>query len=423
MSRRIKIESMAFKGTGVGRIDGKATFVPFTLQGDEVVVEITTDKKTYCLGQLKEILISSPHRVMPLCPSFGTCGGCQWQHIDASLQGEMKRDILWDILKRLGKFRPIPSIDVIPFANPYGYRIRVQLKVKGKAIGYYQQGSHRIVDISHCPISHPLVNRMISILREQQDDFPSLKEIEINVSPHEEKAVLLLHSPSHDLRLKEAAKKLLQSYPLLKGIAISEKKRWTLLGNPSLFFTIPLEGKKKDLSLRISAGSFFQINLEQNQKLIQTVMAYTGPTKNDRVLDLYAGAGNFTLPLALYAGEVWGVEENETAIEDARFNSERNGIRNVHFIKGKVEEVLKNWKREKPDQVVLDPPRAGCKTSVQFIVGLRPQKMIYVSCDPATFARDLRLFSEGGYSVKHLCLIDMFPQTYHMEVVGLLLPS
>jgi 23S rRNA (uracil1939-C5)-methyltransferase len=142
--------------------------------------------------------------------------------------------------------------------------------------------------------------------------------------------------------------------------------------------------------------------------------------KEDRVLDLYAGVGNLTLPLAVGAKEVLGIEENRRAMEDACFNSEKNGIRNCEFIPGRVEDVLRHWKREKPDLVVLDPPRKGCKTVLDQVVRLKPKKIVYVSCDPTTFSRDLRLFSERDYSLQKLCLIDMFPQTYHMEVIGLL---
>ena len=137
-------------------------------------------------------------------------------------------------------------------------------------------------------------------------------------------------------------------------------------------------------------------------------------------MDLYAGVGNFTLPLAMGAKEVLGIEENRTAVEDAQFNAERNGVQNCHFIQGRVEDALANWKRDAPHLVVLDPPRAGCKTILDQVVRLKPQKIIYVSCEPTTFARDLRLFSEKGYLLEKLSLIDMFPQTYHMEVVGLL---
>lgn len=411
---------MAFKSSGVGRKDGKTIFIPFTLPGDEVAVDVIKDKKTYFIGQVKEILVSSPHRIKPPCPSFGICGGCQWQHIDSSFQGKIKREILSETLKRLGKLDPIPLIETIPFPVPYGYRIRVQLKVKGKSIGYYQQGSHRVIDILHCPIAHPLVNQILSVLRDQRDYLANAEEIEINVSPQEGRGILILHPRSSDLRWKPLVKQLLKNHPMLKGIAVSGKRPWALLGDPSLGFTIPLQLGERELFLRVSAGTFSQIFLEQNQQLIQTVLEWTNSNRDDRVLDLYAGAGNFTLPLAIHAGEVWGIEENETAIEDARFNAERNGIQNIHVIQGEVEKVLRNWNHRVPNQIVLDPPRAGCKKIVDQIVRLAPEKIVYVSCDPATFARDLHLFHEKGYGLRRIRLIDMFPQTYHMEVVGLL---
>jgi 23S rRNA (uracil1939-C5)-methyltransferase len=392
------------------------------------------------MGKLVRIVEPSPWRIDPLCPYFGLCGGCQWQHIDSSIHGEMKHAILIDILKRLGKLEIIPPIDMASFLKPYGYRVRVQLKVKGKAIGYYQERSRRIVDITHCPISHPLVNRIISVLRAQQDAFGNMEEIEINVSPGEEQGVLLFHPHSNDQRFEHFAKQFYPhptppprggreregvSQPVLKGIAIAKKEGWTQFGNPSLSFTVPFpEGEKeRNLSFRISPGSFSQVNFEQNEKLIQTVVEFSNVMKSERVLDLYAGVGNLTLPLAIHAGEVWGIEENRVAVEDAKFNAEQNGIRNARFIEGKAEEVLKDWKTGRPNQMILDPPRAGCKKVVDLIAGLEPKKIVYVSCEPTTLSRDLRLFCERGYSLQKLCLIDMFPQTYHMEVVALLTQS
>ena len=210
-----------------------------------------------------------------------------------------------------------------------------------------------------------------------------------------------------------------------RGIALARKGGLNLFGDPSLNFTIPLsqEGEKRNLKFRISPGSFFQVNLEQNQTLIQTVLQFSEVNKEERVLDLYAGVGNFTLPLAMGAREVLGIEENRMAVEDARFNAERNGIRNCEFIHGKGRRCFKELGKKKPDLVVLDPPRTGCKTILDQVVRLKPKKIVYVSCEPTTFSRDLRLFSENGYSLQRLGLIDMFPQTYHMEVVGLLQPS
>ena len=422
---RVLIDSVAFKGYGVARIDGKVVFVPYTVTGDEAWIEITEEKKRYSTARVIQVLKPSPGRVNPPCPYFGTCGGCQWQHIDYSIQAEQKKQILGETLKRLGGLKEIPSINVFSSPKPYDYRVRVQLKVKGKAMGYYQERSYQMVDVERCPISHPLVNRIIQGLRDQLDALWRVKEVEINVSPEEGRGVLLLHPRSYDPGAEPFAKEFLRSQPMLKGIAIAQKVGYHRIGDPTLTFTTPLsqERVKRELKLRISPGSFSQVNPEQNQELVQTVLQFSEVNQEDRVFDFYAGAGNLTLPLAMEAGEVLGIEENRMAFEDAQFNAERNGIKNCHFIHGRVEDAFSDWKRERPDLIVLDPPRTGCKTIVDQVVRLEPKKIIYVSCEPTTFARDLRLFSERGYSLQGLSLIDMFPQTYHMEVVGLLLPG
>lgn len=422
---QVKIETMAFGGYGVARSGGKVLFIPYAATGDEVLVEVTGEKKRYSLGRVVRIIQPSPLRVAPPCPYFGVCGGCQWQHIDDPCQGDMKRTILIETLRRLGKLDRMPPVETPSSSRPYGYRVRVQLKVKGKAIGYYQEGTHRIVDISRCMIAHPIVNRIISIMREEREAFLKMKEIEINASPEEEKGVLLCHPHSEDRRFEHVAKRLLQDQPVLRSIGIAMKGKWSFWGDPRLSFTVRpgQAGESGTLAIRVSPGSFSQVNPEQNHTLIDTVLGFSGLKNYETVLDLYAGAGNLTLPLSIHAGEVFGVEANKPAAEDGKFNAVRNGIRNLHFIEGEVEEVLRGWKRGRPDQVVLDPPRTGCKNVVDRIAGLEPKKIIYVSCDPATFSRDLRLFHGRGYFLRRLRLIDMFPQTYHMEVAGLLQPS
>jgi 23S rRNA (uracil1939-C5)-methyltransferase len=422
---RVRIESVAYKGYGVARIDGKVVFVPYTMTGDEAWVEITEEKKRYSMARLIQIIEPSPGRVNPPCPYFGTCGGCQWQHIDYSIQGELKKEILGETLKRLGKLNEIPPISVVPSPKPYDYRVRVQLKVKGKKMGYYHEKSHQIVDVAHCPISHPLVNQIIEELREDLDALVRMEEIEINVSPEERSGVLLFHAHSYDQRAEYFMEELLRSQAILRGIAITQKDGFRFFGDPALNFTIPLskERDKRELKLRISPGIFSQVNPGQNQRLVQTVLQFSKVDQEDRVIDLYAGAGNLTLPLATEAREALGIEENRMAFEDAQFNAERNGVENCHFIQGRVEDVFLDWKKETPNLIVLDPPRTGCKTVLDQVVKLKPKKIVYVSCEPTTFARDLGLFSERGYSLQRLSLIDMFPQTYHMEVVGLLKPN
>ena len=406
---------MAFKGYGVSRIDGKVVFIPYSAIGDEVWVEILEEKKNYSTGKLVEILAPSSWRVEPPCPYFGTCGGCQWQHIDYAQQAELKKGILKDTLMRLGKLKEIPPITAFSSPDPYDYRTRVQLKVKGEKLGYYQDRSHQLVDIERCPIAHPLVNQIISLLRKERLLLSSIEEIDINVSPEEGKGVLILCVLKTSRGLEISARQFLKSHPILKGITTLKERQTASLGKPHLNFTIPL-----NFTLRTSPGGFFQVNLKQNDRLIQKVLEFSRGQRNEGALDLYSGVGNFTLPLATVTQKIWGIEENAVAVNDARFNAQFNGIENVGFIRGKVEEVLKKWKREKPDLIILDPPRTGCKGVVEQVTGLKPKRIVYVSCEPTILARDLRLFSDRGYFLHELALIDMFPQTYHMEVVGLL---
>ena len=422
---QVTIESVAFKGYGVARISGKVVFIPYTATGDKAWIEIVEEKKKYSTGRLIQIIEPSHWRANPPCPYFGTCGGCQWQHINNSVQVELKKEILKDLLKRLGRVKEVPPITIFPPPQSYGYRARTQLKVKGKALGYYQEKSHRIVDIQECLIVHPSINQMIPMVRKKMPSSPQIEEIEINISPDEDRGILILHCLSLDRGLENGLRDFFQNHTIFKGIAIARKEGLTSLGDLYLNFTIPLNQgvEKRNLKYRVSPGSFSQVNLEQNHTLIHTILQFSELNKEDSVLDLYAGVGNLTLPLALRAKEVLGIEENRMAIDDAYFNAEKNGIQNCDFIQGKVEDVFTIWRRESPDLITLDPPRTGAKTILDQLVRLKPNKIIYISCEPTTFSRDLHLFSERGYSLRRLGLIDMFPQTYHMEVVGLLQQS
>ncbi len=417
----VRIEAVAFRGYGLGRINGKVVFIPLAVTGDRAWIEIIEEKKNYSMGRLVQLVEASQWRVNPPCPYFGTCGGCQWQHIDYPFQGELKKKILKESLERIGKLKTLPRVEITSSPESYDYRVRVQLKMRGKKLGYFQERSHEIVDIDRCPISDPLINQAIQTLRHELTEALKLKTVEINVSRDEKKAVLILHAISGIQGTEEFSRNLLQNHPFLKGIALvagNELRQW---GDSSLHFTVSFyrSGERKQFELRATALSFFQVNPEQNRKLIETVLEFTGARNNERVLDLYSGIGNFTIPLAAEASKAAGVEENSLAIEDARFNAEKNGIENCKFISGKAEEVLENLE-EKPDHIIVDPPRAGCQTILDQVVGLNPRQIIYVSCEPTTFSRDIRLFSERGYALQRLRLIDMFPQSYHMEVVGLL---
>jgi 23S rRNA (uracil1939-C5)-methyltransferase len=270
------------------------------------------------------------------------------------------------------------------------------------------------------------VNQALASFRQVPALFDAIDELEINVSPEEGKGILILRQKRTDPPSHPRLQEMLNDHPVVKGAALMAKKGSRHWGNPSLTYTVSFqkEGKTGYVRLQASPESFFQVNLEQNRALVQTVLDFADLTGSERVLDLYAGIGNFTLPLAMEAHEVLGVEENGKAVEDGRLNVLENRIDRCRFICGKVEDVIRKIEDRRWDVVVLDPPRGGCKPIASLMAEWKPQRIVYVSCDPATLARDLPLLLEKGYVFEDLRLIDLFPQTYHMEVVGLLrLPS
>ena len=212
------------------------------------------------------------------------------------------------------------------------------------------------------------------------------------------------------------------NHPCIKGMVIKENKKSLFINETYLYFNIILNhgDKKREILLRSSPGSFYQINPEQNQKLVQTVLQLSESNNDETALDIYSGIGNFTIPLSFQTKEIIGIEENRTAVNDSLFNANRNSATNCRFLHGKAEKILPIQAISDPDLVVLDPPRSGLKNIYKPLIALKPQKIIYVSCEPTTFARDVHFLYEKGYSLKKITLIDMFPQTYHMEVVALL---
>lgn len=416
------IDSIAFKGYGVTRIGGKVVFVPFTVPKDEGFIEIIEEKKAFSIGTLRKLITPSPWRISPACEHFGKCGGCQWQHIDYLIQTEFKKEILTDILKRLGRFKEIPPINVIHSPNVYDYRSRIQLKIKDNRIGFFEMKSHRLIDIDKCPIAHPIINKIINLIKKERSLFSQIEQIEINVSPEEAQGILILQNFLLDPRKKEYLMGFLNDHPILKGIAIKTKGGIISLKDPFLFYKISFtEGNHiREVRFRISPGSFYQINLEQNQKLVETVLEFSNVHQDEIALDLYSGVGNFTIPISYFVKEAIGIEASRNAFDDACFNIKLNGINRCFFIHERVENFLSTKITKKPNLVLIDPPRIGCKSILDALIKIKPERIVYISCEPTTLSRDLRLMYEKGYSLKKISLIDMFPQTYHMEVVALI---
>ena len=428
----ITIDKLAFGGAGFGHLDGKACFVPFTAPGDRVRIRVSRQKRSYCEAEVLEILEAAPCRVVPPCPVFGICGGCNWQHIAYEEQLAQKEDIFADLLWRIGRVERETLQPIVADRDGYGYRSRIQLKVRWVAgsikMGFYRHGSHFVVDLpDHCPIANPALNRVLPELRSALQESPEpdkIPQVDLVCGDNGETAAIFHYI---GLRREEMKRFLLSrraDLPSLQGILLQSGRKATLDvvdGTDRLFYRV-VSMSGQELSLGFSAGSFAQVNYRQNGALLAAVREWSGLTGKERLADLYCGNGNFSLPLAVSASAVVGVENFAPSITDARRNAETQGLANVRFIceesaAGMLELLACG---ERWDVLLLDPPRTGGEEVIRLIPEFTPRKIIYVSCDPATLARDIALLKKNGYRVKACRPVDMFPQTYHLESVTLL---
>lgn len=365
--RTLKIDRLAFGGDGVGRLDGKVVFVPLTAQGDRARVRLTEDGGRFSRAVAVEIVESSPDRVEPRCSVFGVCGGCQWQHLAYPIQLQAKESILRETLERIGKFSKPPVQPIVAASEPWGYRNRIQLhQDRGKKIGYYGAGSHRVVDFESCEIAAPALNAAVQKLRQESPKLP-------------------------------------RSFELVLGgddVVVQD------LEDPERVFC--------------------QVHPQVNARLIEGVLqAIFGReelafSRKRCLVELYAGDGNFTFPLAERAGKVLAVESSKTAVGRAEREARRRLLRNVEFIAGSVEWGLRRILRMGVvvDTLLLDPPRKGAREIIDLICVLKPRQVVYVACDPPTLARDLQLLASRHYQLESAQPFDMFPQTYHIETIA-----
>jgi 23S rRNA (uracil1939-C5)-methyltransferase len=431
----VSIDTLTFGGAGLGRIDGKVCFVPFTAVGDTVRVRIVTEKKSYLEGEVLEYLVPSPHRVTPPCPVFGTCGGCSWQHLPYELQGQAKEDIFAEILMRATRIERGRVLPLLSAPEPYGYRSRVQFKVRYVAgtlrMGFFRKGTHQVIDLpGGCAIADEQVNSIFHHLRRSMLAFPDPEKIpQIDVATGDAgNAVVLFHYIGEKFQEVEAwlRREIPGQVPvtgvfLQRGRKVSITKVW---GDERISYSLPqgLVPGFSEMTLSFRCGGFSQVNYQQNTALIETALRWAELTGTERVLDLFCGNGNFSLPLARYCSEVVGYEDYAQSIEDAVTNSRRNTIGNTSFFcKDSAVGVRDEARRgDTFDVVLLDPPRTGAFEAVKLIPQVKPDKILYVSCDPPTLARDLAVLQKSGYEIVASCPVDMFPQTYHIESITVL---
>lgn len=441
-SGTVEIESLAYRGEGIGHIQNKVVFVPLTAPGDRVDLTISESRKNYLRGSVHEFKQRSKHRVVPLCDYFGECGGCHWQHLSYEYELEAKQKILQDTLARIGKIGPdayecpLP----IPSPKPYGYRCRLRLQglmQRTNELGFYKAHSKDIIPIDRCELACEFVNetakRLHTFLNAHDYVLP-FTEVQIFASPGQEEAALSFSCPQRlDQDLINDFLKALKSYiPKVYGVAFETvddgEARIERFGKCALDFEYSFSTPRKEepvsVRFRTQINSFSQVNPEQNRNLLRTVYDWAAPSENMIVLDLFCGTGNLSLPMARDVKKVIGIENSAFAIEDARYNAERNGFNNCDFRLASVYGGMNQLRDEGPvDLLIVDPPRKGAKECIGDMVALRPSKILYVSCDPTTLARDLVLLSYSRYTLNRVQLLDMFPQTYHVECVAEIIPE
>jgi 23S rRNA (uracil1939-C5)-methyltransferase len=429
----LTIEKLIYGGEGLARTppdaDGRsmAVFVPFVLPGEQIETEIAKQKPGFARGSVKQVIKASPERMEPKCPYFQHCGGCHYQHIPYEKQLQFKAGILRETLRRVAKIELEKEITLHP-SPPWNYRNRSRLRIQTApefALGYYRFGSHEFLAVQQCPISSSLINRVLARLLEHAGcECPKeIGEIEF-FSDADDKQLLAWAFCGRDAdpnQLLRWAERVQRDIPSVVGIAFFSSHRETDEDAPSISTPLAQSGageiryRTAGTEYLVSAGSFFQVNRYLIDELVSVV---TGNVSGATALDLYAGVGLFSVPLARVFRHIFSVEASQTSYGDL----EHNCPANVKTVRGRTEDYLRNWPAQKrPDLVVLDPPRAGVgKAVARSLVELGAPRIRYVSCDPATLARDLAPLLAAGYRIQEAHLFDLFPQTFHIESVMLL---
>ncbi|EKZ5663476.1 23S rRNA (uracil(1939)-C(5))-methyltransferase RlmD [Klebsiella aerogenes] len=401
-------------GQGVARHQGKALFIPGLLPQEQAEVVLVEDKKQYARAQVKRRLNDSPQRVAPRCPHFGVCGGCQQQHASIELQQQSKRAALSRLMKR--------DVDDIIAAEPWGYRRRARLslnyqpKTQQLQMGFRKANSSEIIDVVQCPVLAPQLEALLPAVRECLTSLQSQRQlghVEL-VQADNGPLMVLRHTAALTAADKEKLERFSQTHGLSLYLAPQSEILEHIRGDEPWYTS-------DGLRLVFSPRDFIQVNDGVNQKMVRTALAWLDIQPQDRVLDLFCGMGNFTLPLAKAAASVVGVEGVPALVAKGRENAALNELQNVTFFHENLEEDVTRqaWAKHGFDKILLDPARAGAPGVMAHIIKLAPRRMVYVSCNPATLARDSEALLQAGYRIQRLAMLDMFPHTGHLESIVL----
>lgn len=436
----VTIKRIGINGEGVGYYKRKAVFIDGALPGEVVKSKVTRAEAGYLNASIIEIEKKSPDRQVPPCPVYAECGGCQLQHMTYEAQLRAKEELLREAFQRYAGIESLPMRPILGMDNPWGYRNKAQLQTGlhgGEIVtGLYSAGSHRLVDIAGCEVQHPVVNEVIegakAVLKElnipvynERTREGAVRTIVARVGQASNQVQLTLITAVDRLPdARRLVQHLREKLPMVKTIAQNINK-----GKTPLIFgerTTVLWGDERlnetlgEVQFSLSPRAFFQLNPEQTVKLYNAAKEAAALTGEELVVDAYCGTGTIGMWLAQRAREVRGIELIPEAVRDARDNAAASGIGNARFYEGRAEELLPEWVAQgiRPDVIVVDPPRTGCEMPLlQAIAKARPKRLVYVSCNPSTLAKDCKVLLGSGYRLEWVQPVDMFPQTSHVECV------
>ncbi|MGN0955395.1 23S rRNA (uracil(1939)-C(5))-methyltransferase RlmD, partial [Dialister sp.] len=436
------IRDLGIHGEGIGTVEGFTLFVPGALPGETVTTKIVAAKKSYAQGRLISIEKQSPFRAKPECPAYHACGGCQISHLTYEGQLAVKEQRVRDVVSRIGGFSEDLVLPVLPAEHPWNYRNKMAVPVaqatSGPVAGYYRQGSHQVVPIEGCLIQEEENNRVLRfaegfMIRHHIQGYNekarkgSVRHIMARTGDKGEVMVVIVTAtpalPFQELWVKEMRELLPEVVSIYHNVQKSPGN--VILGNTlhHLWGKKTLTASLAGLSFEVSPFSFFQVHRQQAEQLYAKALEYADLSGGETVIDAYCGTGTISLCLAKKAKKVIGIEIVKEAIDDAWKNAEFNHVDNVEFHAADAGKLMPELYKEglRPDIIVMDPVRAGCSEDVlKAAAAMGPKRIVYVSCNPATFARDAAILSAAGYILRRVQPVDMFPQTMHVETVSLL---
>ena len=442
----LDIIDLSYEGMGVAKIDGYPLFIENALPGERVEVLVVKAGNKFGYGKVEKWLTESPDRQPLKDNRLLRTGIAPLAHLNYEQQLLFKQKQVENVMSKIAKMPEVNILPTIPMENPIGYRNKAQIPVRridGRlATGFYKKNSYELVEIEDYYIQDPAIDEAIKRVRDILQRFQvrgyneaknegQIRHIIIRRGHYShEMMVVLVTRKEKFFKGKEIASIIHEELPEVVSVVqnINEEKTNVILGDKEkvLYGRSYIEDQLLGKTYRISSKSFYQVNTEQTEKLYQTAIEFAALQKEDTVIDAYSGIGTIGLSLADKVKEVYGMELVPEAIEDAQFNALTNKIENAHYEVGKAETVMKKWQDKgiKPSVIVVDPPRKGLDARfIASAIDMAPAKLVYISCNPATFARDAKLFAESGYEVKKVQPVDLFPQTHHVELVALLAPK